>query len=345
MEIVVKLRLLKPCSLRQVKLIVKVRLMTAVLSWIMTMKRFREIFQSLQVFTIIPGKKHTVYLIDTPGDDNFLNETLFASHVTDCALFTVGAVLGVKGQTVKFANIIKDRNLPTIIAINKMDRERANFSKTVDEIKDQLPINAVVLHMPIGAEDDFKGYVDLITGKAYLFDGDKGGVKATDVPADLESEIETLREQLMESVAETDDDLIEKFLEEGELTAEELVAGLKKGVAEALIAPVCVCAATVTKGIVPILDVINDFAPSPEDRPAIVATKPDSDDMVEITAASDQPFSALVFKTMADPYAGRLTIFRVYSGILSGDSFYNSSKKHRNVTASSTLWKVRSKNQ
>lgn len=272
-------------------------------------------------------KKHTVFLIDTPGDDNFLNETVFASHVTDCALFTIGAVLGVKGQTVKFANIVKARNLPTIIAVNKMDRERANFSKTISEIKEYLPLNPVILHLPIGAEDQFNGYVDLLTAKAYLFDGDKGGLKATDIPADLQDEVQILREQLMETVAETDDDLIEKFLEEGELTNEELVAGLKNGVADGSIAPVCVCSATLGKGISPILDVINEFAPSPAQRPAIEAVKAGTEEIVEVKPSADGPFCALVFKTMADPYAGRLTIFRVVSGVLKGDSFYNSSKK------------------
>ncbi len=130
-------------------------------------------------------KKHSVFLLDTPGDDNFLNETVFASHVCDSALFTLGAVLGVKGQTIKFAKIISARNLPTLIAVNKMDRERADFQKTVDEIKESLPFNSVVIQLPIGAEDNFKGYVDITTGKAFLFDGDKGGVKPTDVPSEL----------------------------------------------------------------------------------------------------------------------------------------------------------------
>lgn len=122
-------------------------------------------------------KKHDVYLMDTPGDDNFINETVFASHVCDSALFTIGAVLGVKGQTIKFANIIHDQKLPTVIAINKMDRERANFESTVDQIKESLSFKVSIIQLPIGEEENFKGYVDLLSGKAYLFDGDKGGVK------------------------------------------------------------------------------------------------------------------------------------------------------------------------
>lgn len=272
-------------------------------------------------------KKHSVFLADTPGDDNFLNETVFASHVCDSALFTIGAVIGVKGQTIKFSNIVKEQNLPTIIAINKMDRERADFTKTVDQIKESLPFNPIILQLPIGAEDDFKGFVDIATGQAYLFDSDKGEVKPTETPAELEDEVADLRESLMEAVAETDDDLIEKFLEEGELNQEELMAGLKKGVADAAITPICVCSATLNKGTVPLLNMINDFMPCPADRQAITATKVDSEEVVEIKPTGDEPFTALVFKTMADPYAGRLTIFRVFSGELKGDSFYNASKK------------------
>lgn len=272
-------------------------------------------------------KKHSVFLIDTPGDDNFLNETIFASHVCDSALFTIGAVLGVKGQTIKFSNIIKERKLPTIIAINKMDRERADFQKTVDEIQESLAFTPVILQLPIGAEDNFKGYVDIITGKAYLFEGDKGGVQATEIPADLAEEVASLHEALMENVAETDDELIEKFLEEGELTEEELLRGLQQAVASAALAPICVCAATLNKGTAPLLNAINLLMPCPSDRQPIVAKKVDSDETVEISPTDESPFTALVFKTMADPYAGRLTILRIFSGTLKGDTFYNSTKK------------------
>lgn len=272
-------------------------------------------------------KKHQVFLIDTPGDDNFLNETLFASHVCDSALFTIGAVLGVKGQTIKFANMIKNQNLPTVIAITKMDRERANFQSTVDQIKESLPLTPVILHLPIGAEDDFKGFVDLAKGKAYLFEGDKGGFKETEIPADMADEVESLREELMESVAETEDDLIEKFLEEGELTDEEILNGLKTGVKNGLLAPICVCSSTLNKGTASILDTINDYLPSPADRQPIKATQGDGETEIEIKSSVDEPLSALVFKTMADPYAGRLTIFRIFSGMMSGDSFYNANKK------------------
>ncbi len=272
-------------------------------------------------------KKHSVFLIDTPGDDNFLNETVFASHVCDSALFTVGAVLGVKGQTIKFSKIIKERKLPTLFVVNKMDRERADFQKAFDEINESLDLNPVIIQLPIGAEDNFKGYVDIITGRAFVFDGDKGGVKPTDVPADMADQVVSLRESLMENVAETDDELIEKFLEEGELTEEELLSGLKRGIADAAIAPVCVCAAILNKGTAALLDVINDLMPCPSDRQPITAIKVGSDEIIEISPTAEDTFTALVFKTMADPYAGRLNILRIFSGTLKGDSFYNSTKK------------------
>lgn len=272
-------------------------------------------------------KKHTTYLIDTPGDDNFLNETLFATHVCDSALFVIGAVLGVKGQTIKFANMVAEQNLPTMIVINKMDRERADFYRTLDEIRNSLALKPVVLHLPIGAEENFKGIVDIITGKAYVFDeGNKGTLQETAVPEDMVGDVALYRESLMENVAETDDDLIEKFLEEGELTDEEILKGLHAGVAKASLTPVCVCSALLNKGTAALLDNINMFLPSPTERPAKIGKVPGSGEVTERKPADDQPFSALVFKTMADPYAGRLTIFRVYSGVLKGDTFYNANK-------------------
>ncbi|HSO09931.1 MAG TPA: elongation factor G [Desulfoprunum sp.] len=272
-------------------------------------------------------KKHDVYLIDTPGDDNFLNETLFATHVCDAAVFVTDAILGVKGQTIKFATMVAERNLPSMIVINKMDRERADFSRTLGEIREALPVKPVVVQIPIGAEENFRGLVDVLFGKAYLFeDGGKGTLKETAVPDDLADDLALYRENLMESVAETDDDLIEKFLEEGELTAEEILGGLRAGVAKAMITPVCVCSALLNKGTAAFLDTINLCLPSPADRPAKIGTVPGGSEEAERKPSADAPFSALVFKTMADPYAGRLTIFKVWSGILKGDSFFNATK-------------------
>ena len=272
--------------------------------------------------------KTTVYLIDTPGDDSFYNETIFASKVSDSAIFTIGAVLGVKGQTIKFADLIAENTIPSMIVVNKMDRERADFDKTINEIKEQLPLNPAVIQLPIGSEQNFKGMVDLISGKAYLFDVEgKGTMTETEIPAEMADDVEMYREGLMESIAETDDDLIEKFLEEGELTEEDLKAGLKKGVIAGEVSPVCVCSATLNYGTTAILDIINDYLPAPSELEPKIGIRIDSEDEVELQPDNDAPLSAFVFKTMADPYAGRLTIFRVYSGTLFGDTFYNANKK------------------
>jgi len=272
-------------------------------------------------------KKHDVFLLDTPGDDNFINETFVATQVTDAAVFIVGAVLGVKGQTIKFADFIAERSLPSLIMINKLDRERADFTRTIRQIEDTLPVTPVVLHIPIGEEENFRGIVDVMSGKAYLFDekGSGNGTE-TDIPEDLADTVAQYRESLMENVAETDDDLIEKFLEDGELNLEDLKTGLKNGVASGSIVPVCAGAATSNFGTSLLLDVINDILPAPSERPAKMGVDT-SGEPIERNPSVDEKFSAQVFKTMADPYAGRLTIFRVYSGTLSGDTFYNSSKE------------------
>lgn len=273
-------------------------------------------------------KKTEVYLIDTPGDDSFFNEAISAAHVCDGALFTVGAVLGVKGQTKKFADLIADNKLASMIVITKMDRERADFFKTFEQIKELLPVSPAIIHLPIGKEENFKGFVDLIANKAYLFDeGDKGGFTETDIPDDIADLAATYREALMESVAETDEDLIESFLEEGELSEGDLRAGLKKAVAEAEVTPVCVSSALKNRGSAAILDTINAYMPAPSEVKPRVGTNPNTDETVACLPDPKAPFTGFVFKTMADPYAGRLTIFRVFSGTLSGESFYNAKKK------------------
>jgi elongation factor G len=273
-------------------------------------------------------KKHTVFLIDTPGDDNFITEAKFAAKVTDCAVFTIGAVLGVRYQTGKFADFIAERSLPTIFFISKMDRERANFEKTIEEIKNELPQNPAVLYLPIGSEAAFKGVVDIIKQKAYLYATDGSGkVSETEIPAELADSVEGYRENLMEQVAETDDDLIEKFLEEGELNEGDLQQGLKTAVRAGTLCPVCVGVASANMGTELLLDMINNFLPSPQECPSHIGVDPKTGETIERKPTPDEPFSAQVFKTMADPYAGRLTIFKVFSGTLAGDTFYNVTKE------------------
>lgn len=276
-------------------------------------------------FNQLHWQKNDAFLIDTPGDDNFFNETRFAAQVADSAILAVGAVVGMRPQTEKFVDLIKEHRLPCVICVTKMDRERANFQKTVDALKAETGLNPVVLYLPIGAEDQFIGVVDILTNKALMF-ADGGKVEVGAVPADLADEVEGLRESLMESVAETDDELIEKFLEEGTLSEEEFKAGLVAAIRDAKVAPVCACAALVNKGTSVILDAIVNLLPSPDQRPDQSGINPKTKEVVRRSGTMNAPFSALVFKTMADPFAGRLTIFRVFSGTLKGDAFYNSTK-------------------
>jgi len=272
-------------------------------------------------------QKNSIYLIDTPGEDNFLNETVFTAQMADNAVFVVEANQDIKNQTEKIADLVENRKLPSIIVINKMDRERANFDNVLAGIKAELPFNPVVIHFPIGAEENFKGIIDVLNQKAYSFDGDKGTVKEIAVPSEMADDLALYRDNLMEQVAETDDELIEKFLEEGELSDEDLQNGLRKAVKTGMIAPVTATAATANAATTLILDLIGDYLAAPCDRPAQIGTDPKTGDIVERVPKPDAPFSARVFKTMADPYAGRLTILKVVSGTLSGDSFYNSSRE------------------
>jgi len=271
--------------------------------------------------------KHAVYLVDTPGDDNFLNESKFAAVIADTALFVIEATSGIKSQTEKIAGFVNERRLPTIIVVNRMDRERADFAAALAEAATVLPFKIAASHLPIGAENNFRGVVDIVRQKAYIFTGDTGKCKEEPIPGEMADQVAKTRETLMEMVAETDDELIEKFLEEGELTDLELEEGLKKALRLGAIAVAVPMAATKNHGTAALLDLICDFLPNPGERPAMIGTDPKSGDPAERLPLPNQPFSALVFKTMADPYAGRLTIFKVVSGTLTGDSFYNSSKE------------------
>lgn len=267
-----------------------------------------------------------VFLADTPGDDNFINETKFASRLADSAVLTVGGVLGVRSQTERFVDCILERRLPCLICITKMDRERANFLETFDEIRQTFPaLNPAVLYLPIGAEKDFKGVVDIINNRALFFRPD-GTTDIAEIPAELIDEADARRASLMEYVAETDDDLLEHFLEEGELSDEALMNGLAAAVRQGKIAPVLPCSPLHNAGSSVILDTIANLLPSPDQRPVLIGTHPKTKELVQRRGLADEPFSAQVFKTTADPFTGRLTVFRVLSGTLKGDSFYNSTK-------------------
>ena len=274
-------------------------------------------------------KKHTVYLADTPGDDNFLADTRAALHVGDAAVVVVDAVDGVKVGTEKVWQTADHYHLPRLLFINKLDRERADFATALKSIKDILEVQAVPIQLPIGKEAGFKGVVDLISQKAYT--GAGGKLEAGPIPDDLQDEVAELRGDLMNFAAESDDALIEKFLEEGELTPEEIYRGLKIGVIKGAFVPVLCGTSSNHAGPIGtslLLDAILAYLPAPEEKGAVKGSKPGSGEEVALEPDPDGPLAAQVFKTVADPYAGRLSIFRVYSGTMTADStVYNVNKE------------------
>jgi elongation factor G len=272
--------------------------------------------------------KHKINFIDTPGDSNFAFDIKCSLSVVDNALVVIDAVGGVEFQTQKVWEVADEFSLPRIIFINRMDRERANFSKVLDSIKDKFKKKVTPVCLPIGAEDKFTGIIDLMSFKAYLFSDNKGVGKVTDIPADLLEEAKMYRDTMVEDIAEADDELMNKYLEAGELSLEEQKAGLKKGVASGSLIPLVCGSAIKGIGISMLMDLAVSGFVSPADKAPMKGKKPGTDTVEERKPLEDAPFSAIVFKTIADPYAGRLTLFRVYSGMLKPDSaVYNSTKK------------------
>jgi elongation factor G len=264
-------------------------------------------------------KKYTVYLADTPGDDNFLADTRAALHVADAAVVVVDAVDGVKVGTEKVWDTANRYHLPRLVFINKMDRERADFHQALKEVREVLEVQAVPILLPIGREAGFKGVVDLIAQKAYVAAAG-GKLEAVPIPDDLKDEVEALRGDLLNFAAESDDALIEKFLEEGELTPEEIYQGIRVGTLKGNFVPVLCGASPNSASAALLLDAINFYLPAPEDRGQIVGKHPNTEAEVAFAADPDGPLAAQVFKTVADPYAGRLSIFRIYAGVMTADS-------------------------
>ncbi|MDD5722431.1 MAG: elongation factor G [Syntrophales bacterium] len=271
--------------------------------------------------------KHRVNIIDTPGDSNFFTDTKYSLRVADSVIVVVDAVGGVEFQTEKVWDYADEISLPRMVYISKMDRERADFFKTVEAINTKLGKKTTVCYLPIGSEESFKGLIDLANMKALLFDDPKGKPKRENIPEDLLEDATAARETMVEDIAECDESLMDKYLEEGELSIDDIRAGLRRGMISGDLIPV-VCGSTITNtGIVSLMDAIVNFLPSPLDRGVITGTKPDTEETEERSPDEKAPFSAMVFKTIADPYAGKLTLFRVFSGTVTSDFvFYNSSK-------------------
>jgi elongation factor G len=277
----------------------------------------------------LPWKKHTITLLDTPGDQNFFSDTKTCLQAVEAALVVIDAVDGAKVQTEIGWEFLDDFKFPRAIFINKLDRERADFQRIFEEAKGMFQPKPIVLQLPIGAEAAFKGVVDLITRKAYLY-GDDGKGKAADIPADMQDAVEMEREALIENIAEADDALVERYLEGETLSEEDLKKALRKGTLARTFTPVLCGSAGRNIGIDLLMDFILAALPSPLDAVAKIGKNPATGQEVERSADPQAPFSALVFKTISDPYAGRLTIFRVFSGSIGADgTFYNSRKEIR----------------
>ena len=272
----------------------------------------------------------TINIIDTPGHVDFTAEVERSLRVLDGACAVFDAVAGVQPQSETVWRQADKYGVPRICFINKMDRVGADFYHAVDTIVDRLNARPVAIQLPIGAEDQFKGVVDLVTMKARVWRDETLGAKYDDVeiPADLIEKAKEYREKLIEAVAETDDTLFEKFVEGHAVTEPELVAGIRKATIAQRIFPVICGSSFKNKGVQNLLDAVSDYLPSPIDIPPVKGIAIDDPNVhIERKASDSEPFSALVFKIMTDPFVGQLAFVRVYSGKLNaGDSVLNVSK-------------------
>ena len=260
-------------------------------------------------------REHKINVIDTPGYSDFYFEVVGAMRVVDSMVIVMSATAGVEVQTEIVWEDFPDT--PKIVFINKMDRENANFYKVLDQIKESFSDNIVPVQLPIGAEDSFKGVVDLIKMKAFIFDGGTGKASEQEIPADLMDDVDKYREALVEAAAEADDDLLAKYLEGEELTDSEILQGIKEACSKGTAAFVFCGSALNNIGITPLMDFIVDCGATPDRHPFVAGKN-----------VENEPLSAQGFKTIADPYIGRLNMFRLFTGHLKADSVvYNSNKE------------------
>jgi elongation factor G len=276
-------------------------------------------------------KKYYINIIDTPGDDNFLSDTRSSLQAADSAIVVIDATAGVKVGTEKVWAFAGEQNLPRIIFINKMDRERADFFKVLEEVSNIFKMKATPIFLPIGAEDKFQGLVDLVKMKAHLFSKDGSGkFEDADIPEDMADSAGEWREKMIENIVEANDELMEKYLEGKELDSQELEKTLIIGIKSGLLIPVVAGSSTLNMGVPQLMNLIIQGLPSPMERVPLQGKKPKGDEIVERKPSEDEPFSGLVFKTLADPFAGKLSIIKVISGSLEANStLYNVNKDVR----------------
>lgn len=273
---------------------------------------------------------HRVNIIDTPGHVDFTVEVERSLRVLDSAIAVYDAVAGVEPQTETVWRQADKYGVPRICFVNKMDRVGANFLGSVEMMKERLGANAVPIQLPIGSEDKFEGVIDLINEKAIIWKGEELGAKftVTEIPEEYLEEVGKYRKNLLEAIAELNEELMELYLEEETLSIENITKGLRKAVLDLEIFPVLCGSAFKNKGVQPLLDAVIQFLPSPLDIKAIMGHDAnDPEKVIKRASSDDEPFSALAFKIMSDPFVGKLVFFRVYSGVLSSGSYiYNSVK-------------------
>jgi elongation factor G len=259
---------------------------------------------------------HKINVLDTPGYLDFVGEVKGAVRVADGALILLDAASGVEVGTDLVWGYADEQNLPRLVFINKMERENANFKSCLDALKEKFEADFIPIQLPIGSQDDFDGVVDLIALKSYLGPKSEEG----ESPASLQGEIDNYRLQLVEAAAESEDELIVKYLEGEELTEEEIRRGLKARIADGSVVPVLCGSATANVGVQPLLQAIIEFLPSPAEAGEIVGTNPATGEKETLEPNELSPLAVLAFKNLADPYVGKLTYFRVYSGLMESDS-------------------------
>ena len=278
--------------------------------------------------TTAQWKGHRINIIDTPGHVDFTVEVERSLRVLDGAVAVLDAQSGVEPQTETVWRQATTYGVPRIVFANKMDKIGADFLYSVRTIHERLQANAHPIQLPIGAEDDFSGIIDLIKMKAEIYTNDLGtDIQETEIPEDLKDLAEEWREKLVEAVAETDEELMERYLEGDEISEAELKAAIRKATCAVEFYPVLCGSAFKNKGVQLMLDAVVDYLPSPLDVPAIKGVDPNTDQEVERHSSDEEPFSALAFKVMTDPFVGRLTFFRVYSGTLQSGSYVKNSTK------------------
>ena len=278
--------------------------------------------------TTAQWKNHRINIIDTPGHVDFTVEVERSLRVLDGSVAVLDAQSGVEPQTETVWRQATTYGVPRIVFVNKMDKTGADFLYSVGTIHDRLQANAHPIQLPIGAEDLFEGVIDLVEMKAIYNEGSVGeNLVVKEIPAEYQDQAEEYREKLIEAVAEFDEDFMEKYLGGEEITIDELKAAIRKATLSVEFFPVVCGSAFKYKGVQPMLDAVVEYLPSPLDVPAIKGVNPDTDEEVERHSSDEEPFSALAFKVMTDPFVGKLTFFRVYSGILSSGSYVKNSTK------------------